>query len=72
MSQSVSLFSPGSPSHSCSLLIASGWFLQTARGAAQELLAARVGELEEVVVGGAQLGLAPDTAEYGFFRSVGA
>jgi hypothetical protein len=58
MSQSVSLFSPGSPSHSCSLLDRLGLQLaDLARPAAQEFLAARVGQLEEVVVGGAQLRL---------------
>ncbi len=56
MSQSVSLFSPSAPSHSCSLLAASGCSVPLSlRPAAQEGLAARVGELEEIVVGLAQL-----------------
>ena len=41
--------------------------------AAQELDAARVGELEEEVLGlDFSTGFAPVSAEYGFFRSVGA
>ncbi|MNY35981.1 hypothetical protein D3C86_1704320 [compost metagenome] len=71
MSQSLSVeASPSLPSHSCILLAASGWARSATHSRRNDSQRAS-DSLKKKCVDDLRTGVAPETTEYGFFRSVG-